>query len=160
MAILTDSGRAAVAASIKAQPIHLAWGSGSADWDVTQPPENVSTSALLAEVGRRKVTQAMFCTPSPTGEIVVQEGRFTISSDPTKYLYLRFAFEFADAQDATIRELGVFIGTVAKNTVPSTQDYLEPDDIQSPGQLLVLEYIQKLQRSVQIRQQFEFVIQF
>nr|DAM52248.1 MAG TPA: baseplate protein [Caudoviricetes sp.] len=33
MAILTDSGRAAVANSIKAQPIHLAWGSGSVDWD-------------------------------------------------------------------------------------------------------------------------------
>lgn len=160
MAILTDSGRAAVAQSIKDRPIHLAWGSGSVDWDITQPPESISTSELLAEVGRRKVTQAMFCSPDPLGEIVVSEGRFTISQTPTKYLYLRFAFDFLDAQDATIRELGVFVGTVAKSTTPAGQDYLLPEDIESPGQLLVLEYIQKLQRSPQIRQQFEFVIQF
>ena len=33
MAILTQSGRAAMAASIKAQPIHLAWGNGREDWE-------------------------------------------------------------------------------------------------------------------------------
>lgn len=160
MAILTDSGRAAVAQSIKDRPIHLAWGSGSADWDVSQPAESIATSALLAEVGRRKVTQSLFCAPDPMGEIVVTEGRFTVSQTPTKYLYLRFAFDFLDAQDATIRELGVFIGSQAKSTTPAGQDYLLPEDVEDPGQLLVLEYIQKLQRSPQIRQQFEFVVQF
>lgn len=160
MAILTDSGRAAVAQSIKERPIHLGWGSGSADWDITQPPESIGTTALLAEVGRRKVTQSLFCVPDPVGEIVVAEGRFTVSQVPTKYLYLRFAFDFLDAPTATIRELGVFIGTQAKATTPAGQDYLLPEDIQDPGQLLVLEYIQKLQRSPQIRQQFEFVVQF
>ncbi|MNH20516.1 hypothetical protein D3C87_1871710 [compost metagenome] len=83
-----------------------------------------------------------------------------MSQVPTKYLYLRFAFDFLDAPDATIRELGVFIGTEAKSTTPPGQDYLLPEDIEKPGQLLVLEYIQKLQRSPQIRQQFEFVVQF
>ena len=33
MSILTQSGRAAIAASIKAQPIHLAWGNGNPDWE-------------------------------------------------------------------------------------------------------------------------------
>lgn len=160
MAILTDSGRAAVAKSIKESPIHLAWGSGSVDWDTSQPPESIGTTALLAEVGRRKVTQSLYCQPDPTGEIVVSEGRFTISNTPTKYLYLRFAFDFLDAYEATIRELGVFIGTQAESTVPAGQDYLELSDVADPGQLLVLEYIQKLQRSPQIRQQFEFVVQF
>lgn len=160
MAILTDSGRAAVANSIKQQPIHLAWGSGSPDWDVTPPTESVGTTALVAEVGRRKVTQSLFCNPDPLGEIVVSEGRFTVSNTPTKYLYLRFAFDFLDAPDATIRELAVFIGSAAKSTVPPGQDYLLPEDIEEQGQLLVLEYIQKLVRSPQIRQQFEFVVQF
>ncbi|WP_288075262.1 hypothetical protein [Pseudomonas sp.] len=160
MAILTDSGRAAVATAIKAQAIHLAWGSGSVDWDVTPATEDVGTSSLLAEVGRRKATQVLYCTPDPLGEIVVTEGRFSISETPTKYLYVRFAFDFTDAQDATIRELAVFVGTVAKATTPVGQDYLLPEDVEDPGQMLVLEYIQKLQRSPQIRQQFEFVIQF
>lgn len=160
MAILTDSGRSAVAQSIKERPIHLAWGTGSADWDLAPPTESVSTTKLLAEVGRRKVTQSLFCSPDPVGEIVVSEGRFTVSQVPTKYLYLRFAFDFLDSPDATIRELAVFIGTKAKSTTPIGQDYLLPGDVEDPGQLLVLEYIQKLQRSPQIRQQFEFVIQF
>jgi hypothetical protein len=160
MAILTDSGRAAVATAIKGQSIYLAWGSGDAAWDTTQPGESVDTSALLAEVGRRKVTQSMFCKPDPAGEIIVTEGRFTVSQTPTKYLYLRFAFDFTDAAGAVIRELAVFTGTVPNPDVPGSQDYITPDEIQDPGQLLVLEYIQKLQRSAQIRQQFEFVVQF
>lgn len=160
MAILTDSGRAAASTSILAQPIHLAWGNGDVAWDATQAPESQSTSALLAEVGRRKVTQALYCKPDPAGELIVTEGHFTVSNAPTKYLYLRFAFDFADASDQTIRELAVFIGTVAKSTVSAGQDYLLPADVESQGQLLVLEYIQKLVRSQQVRQQFEFVVQF
>lgn len=160
MAILTDSGRAAVATSILAQPIHLAWGNGDVAWDVSQAPESPSTSGLLAEVGRRKITQALYCKPDPAGELVVTEGRFTVSQTPTKYLYLRFAFDFADASDQTIRELAIFIGTVVKPTVPVNQDYLLPTDLESSGQMLVLEYIQKLVRSPQVRQQFEFVVQF
>ncbi|MBP2227544.1 hypothetical protein J2847_000824 [Azospirillum agricola] len=35
MTILTRSGRAALAAAIKAQPLHLALGEGNADWDTT-----------------------------------------------------------------------------------------------------------------------------
>jgi len=143
MAILTNSGRAAVAVSIKAQPIHLAWGSGLPDWDAGGDSELPSTSDLTAEVGRRRVTQSLFCTPDPAGEIVVSE-----------------AYDFHDAPDATIRELGVFIGTVAKSTTPVGQDYLLPEDIETPGTLLVYERIQKLVRSPQIRQQFEFVVQF
>lgn len=160
MALLTDSGRSAVAQAIKQQPIHLAWGTGSVDWDTVTPETPASAQGLLAEIGRRKASQVMFCTPDPLGEIVVEQGRFTLVTEPTKYLYLRFAFEFLDAEDATIRELGVFVGTEAKETVPAEQDYLEPDDIEDPGTLLVLEYIEKLVRSPQVRQQFEFVVQF
>lgn len=160
MAILTDSGRAAVATAIKAQAIHLAWGNGSVDWDSVPAPESVSTTKLVAEIGRRKVTQAMFCAPSPAGEIIVAEGRFSISQEPTKYLYLRFAYDFEDGDAEVIRELGVFVGTVVKGTVPANQDYLKPGDVADPGQLLSLQYIQKLQRGPEIRQQFELVIQF
>ncbi|MGY3806826.1 hypothetical protein ACWNG8_06815 [Aeromonas veronii] len=160
MGALANSGRAAVAVSIKAQPIHLAWRRGDVAWDATPSPETPTTSDLVAEVGRRRVTQSLFCTPDPTGEIVVSEGRFTATIEPTNYLYLRFAFDFTDAQDETIRELGVFVGTEAKPTTPVGQDYLLPGDIEVSGTLLVYERIQKLVRGSQVRQQFEFVMQF
>lgn len=160
MAILTDSGRAAVAAAVKSQAMHMAWGSGDPLWDTSPVPESMSSTALVAEVGRRKATQAMFCLPDPAGEIVVPNGRFTVSEKATKYLYMRYAFDFSDSPDAIIREVAVFLGTVAKSSVPSTQDYLLPGDIQDPGQMLALEHIAKIERSSSVRQQFEFVIQF
>lgn len=160
MAILTDSGRAAVAASVKSQALHMAWGSGNEAWDTAPVPESMSDAALVAEVGRRKVTQAMFCIPDAAGEIVVPNGRFTVSEAPTKYLYMRYAFDFTDSPTAVIREVGVFVGTVAKSTVPAGQDYLLPADIESPGQLLALEHVARIDRSSSVRQQFEFVIQF
>ena len=39
MAILTQSGRAAIAASIKQQAIHLAWGTGDPTWESTHEAE-------------------------------------------------------------------------------------------------------------------------
>ncbi|MGL4459102.1 MAG: hypothetical protein ACRCUB_12070, partial [Plesiomonas shigelloides] len=89
MAILTDSGRAAVATAILAQPIHLGWGEGNVSWDSVPVPETPGTTVLVSEVGRRKVTQALYCKPDPAGELIVTEGRFSVSQTPTKYLYLR-----------------------------------------------------------------------
>ncbi|EAM1616332.1 hypothetical protein EU642_22100 [Salmonella enterica] len=161
MAILVESGRAAVATAISNQPIHLAWGSGEPAWDavVNGQPEDVGSTKLVNELGRRTVTQKQYCTPKADGEIIVSQGRFTRSVVPTKYLYLRFAFDFNDAAQADIRELGIFVGstTVAK---PATTDYYLPSEVTDQGQLLVSENIDKLTRSQQIRQQFEFVIQF
>lgn len=159
MTVLVNSGRASVAKAIKDQNIHLAWGSGNPAWDVTPEPVDVDDTALVAEVGRRKVTVASYCTPNPAGELIVESGRFTVSPTPTKYLYLKFNYDYEDAPTATIRETAIFIGTTVKNTVPLGQEYLEPEDILSPGIMLSLEHTY-LERSISIRQQFEFVIQF
>lgn len=163
MAILVESGRAAVATAIMNQPIHLAWGEGDPSWDVTKPTEATSTTGLLKELGRLKAIDAYSVVPNNTGggQIIVSGGKF----DPapigvaTKYLYLRFQFDFMDAQYASIRELGIFVGTQVTAANP---DVYLPDGAgnYSGGQLLVLEYLDKLVRSSQIRQQFEFVIQF
>lgn len=39
MSILTQSGRAAIAASIKEQSLHLAWGTGDAGWESSHKVE-------------------------------------------------------------------------------------------------------------------------
>lgn len=161
MAILTNSGRAAAAAAVKAQPIHMAWGTGLPAWDDAFVPEDVTATALVDEIGRRRVTQVQFCLPDAQGELVVPTGRFSVSATPTKYLYMRFSFDFTDAPANTIREVAVFLNTTAKASVPAGKDYLVPADIESPGILLALEHLTtKLVRSSAVRQQFEFVIQF
>lgn len=159
MAILTTSGRAALAAAITAQSLHLAWGAGDPAWDEAPVPEDIGTTALLNELGRRRVTQTLYCLPSADGELIVPSGRFTVSDVPTKYLYMRFRFDYEDAAGASIRELAIFSGTQLVAEVPPGKDYVVPADIAEPGFMLAVEHIPKHDRSGSVREQFEFVIQ-
>lgn len=160
MAILTNSGRVAIAESIMARPIHLAWGSGDIAWDTTPVPETIDETALVDEVGRRLVSQIKYCTPDENGEIVVPTGRFIESLAPTRHLYMRFNFDFFDAPTATIREVAVFVGTQTNPALPPGQMYFEPADVVDPGTLLVIERTEKFDRSASVRQSFEFVVTF
>ncbi|MGL5028766.1 MAG: hypothetical protein ACRC6C_01365 [Wolbachia pipientis] len=228
MSVLTQSGRAAIAASIKEQPIHLAWGSGDSTWEssykveifftsdgeikldhypvkdvkvfteqityqpsvdytvdsstgviqrtenssitvgstvtieYTQdtPPELITSTTLIKEVGRRVVDEVLFCSGDENGELVTPSGRFKPSNVPTNNLYLKFTFDFTDAANQVIRELGVMVGTKVKETVPSGQRYFEPKDVENPGILLVLEHTVPLIRTAATRETFTFVVTF
>ena len=159
MSVLTDSGRAVIAESIAERPIHLAWGIGDGQWD-TPPAEDVAATGLINEVGRRKVFQVSHVAPADDGDIVVPTGRFTPSDVPTGHLYLAFRFDFEDAANEVIRELGVFVGTQPKDTAPPGKLYLLPDELADGGTLLLLEHIAPLYRNAASRQTFEFVISF
>ncbi|CAN2105604.1 Uncharacterized protein WWILAPA82_04900 [Wolbachia pipientis] len=227
MSILTQSGRAAIAASIKEQPLHLAWGSGdgssgsshkvektfvkgeikldhqpikdvkvftgqttyqpSIDYTVdsstgviirtenssipasdkvtveyteSTPPEPINSIKLLNELGRRTADEVLFCTGDENGELITPSGRFRPSNVPTNNLYLKFTFDFTDAANQVIRELGVMVGTKVKEKAPPGQRYFEPQDIENPGILLVLEHTVPLIRTAATRETFSFVVTF
>lgn len=158
MAVLTDSGRTALAIALISQPIHLAWGSGDPAWDTTSVPEPTSATALVAELGRRAFTTQQFVAPSSTGEIIVPTGQFTASAQPTNDIYLRFAFDYADASASIIREVGIFLGTVLQSGLPAGQTYFQPGDLISIGNLYTLQRFAAITRSPATRQSFEFVL--
>ena len=158
MMIMTDSGRAAQAAAIAAQPLHFAWGEGDPAWDSLSAPPTPALTALVAEVGRRLVVNPAFVVPDPAGEIVVPTGRFSQVADPSPHLFLRVAFDFSDDPSATLREIGIFVGGRPKPELPPGQRYFAPADIVQPGILLALERIPKFDRSPAVRQNFETVI--
>lgn len=227
MAILTKSGRAAIAASIKQQPIHLAWGTGDPTWEsahtvtktfasnqigldhkpvkdvsITQadttfiagtdysvdsvmgvitrlpngnlennatvaisytyatPPEPITANALLNEVGRRSADEVLFCVGDENGDLITPTGRFKASSTPTNNLFLRFTFDFDNASNQIIRELGVMVGTLTKPDLPAGQRYFGPTDIDESGILLVLERTVPLIRTAATRETFSFVVTF
>ncbi|WP_353270938.1 hypothetical protein [Wolbachia endosymbiont (group A) of Hedychridium roseum] len=224
MSILTQSGRAAIAASIKEQSLHLAWGSGDAssgsshkvektfvkgeikldhqpvkdvkvvtgqtmhqpsvDYTVagvikrtenssipvsdkvtieyiqSTPPEPINSIKLLNELGRRTADEVLFCTGDENGELITPSGRFRPSNVPTNNLYLKFTFDFTDAANQVIRELGVMVGTKVKKELPRGQRYFEPKDVENPGILLVLEHTVPLIRTAATRETFSFVVTF
>uniref|UniRef100_A0A3B0IX88 Uncharacterized protein n=1 Tax=Wolbachia endosymbiont of Aleurodicus floccissimus TaxID=2152762 RepID=A0A3B0IX88_9RICK len=228
MSILTQSGRAAIAASIKEQSLHLAWGSGDPSWESSYkvektftadgkitldhhiikdvkvltgqtvyqlgtdyivdsstgvikrtenssiransavtveysestPPELITSEKLLNELGRRTADEVLFCTGDENGELITPSGRFRPSNVPTNNLFLKFTFDFTDAANQVIRELGVMVGTKVKEKVPTGQRYFEPKDIEDHGILLVLEHTVPLIRTAATRETFSFVVTF
>lgn len=159
-AVLTTSGRIAIATAIKARTAHLAWGTGDAGWGSTPPAPPANATALVAEIARRKATLVDYCAPDAEGDINVPEGRFSVSATPTNNLYFKFFFDFEEAVGSTIREQAIFLDTVAAAGVPGGQFYLLPADVATAGTLLVAQRTAPIVREITTRQLFEFVVTF
>lgn len=174
MAILTKSGRAAIAAAIAARPIHLAWGVGNPEWDETtgtedtsDEPESTEATGLIVEIGRRALTAWAFVVPDEEGTIsvanvdnpsIIDKFSPSLNNAPTNHLFLEFKFDFGDAATSTIRELGIFMDTVVDSDLPPGQKYFTPDQIISPGILLAIEHVPFFNRQPSVRQTFQHVI--
>ena len=94
------------------------------------------------------------------GEIITPTGRFTASAEPTNMLHINVAFDFTDGEGYTIREFGIFTGTVLNDGLPIGQEYLLPTDISDVGQLLALERVAPIFRQAMTREIENFVITF
>lgn len=158
-ATLQDAGRIALAIALKAMPMHLAWGNGLPDWDTTPEAEPTDATALVAEVGRRKVTSVEYVTPDAAGAIVMPGGeRFTVSAQPTAWLYVRTVFDFEDATGQTIREVGLFVGGTTDGALPPGQHYFTPAQVLTPGRLYLLDRGERIERNGTTYQAFDYVL--
>jgi hypothetical protein len=169
MAILTTSGRTAIAQAIAAQPIHFAWGSGDVAWDASHVAEDLAATGLAHEIGRRVATQVLYVNPDDAGDIIVPvfndasgnsiSKRFSLSGVPTPNLYMQFNFDFSDAPVSIVREVAIFISTETDPSLPIGQKYFTPAQLVSPGTMLALENLmENIVRSPNSRQSFEFVL--
>ena len=161
MAILTKSGRVAIASAISKLPLHFAWGTGDGVW-IDPPAEDVDASSLMAEVGRRAATQWLFVVPDVDGDIVVSTGSFSASpgNAPTSHLFIEANFAFTDASGAAIREVAVFSDTDVIAGLPSGQKYFTPAEVEDPGIMIYVENITPIFRSPAIQENFRTVITF
>lgn len=173
LATLTNTGRAGMAEAIAAMPLHYAWGSGNPAWDADPTGQHLKESlvgktALENELGRRAVTSVGYVVPDPEGEITVPvgrqpdgtvvEARYRSVLEPSPFLYLRVNFDFADASDQIIREVGIFLNTKIKEGLPPGQRYFTPADLESPGRLWAVQRMDPpIGRSPAVRQTFDFV---
>lgn len=172
IATITLSGRAFMAAAIKAQSLHVAWGSGDPAWDGmadSDLPGLVGYTALVNELGRRLPAVVGYVTPDDTGSIIipigqdgqgnVQYARYTQVDGPSAWLYVRCNFDNADASNADIREMAIFGGTLVKPDLPPGQQYFTPGQIDDPGFMVVMEIVRpSFNRSPSVRESYEFVL--
>ncbi len=172
LATLTKSGRAAIAEAIAARPLHLAWGYGLEEWDAItdeELPSLVERTELFNEVGRRVSSWTGFAEPDEAGGIVVPTGtlpdgsvevaRYRQCEEATPYLFFRVNYDFADASNAVIRELGIFMNTETKPELPAGQMYFKPEELQGRGKLLAAQILRpSILRSPSVRQTIEFVL--
>ena len=161
MAVLQNTGRIALARAVAAQPIHLAWGRGLPAWDDLPEPEPTNITGLVDEIGRRTATQVGYVVPDAAGDIELPSGdRYTASAEPTKWLFVRFTFNYADAEGETVRELGIFLGTQPAAGLPAGQRYFTPGQLASAGEIYALERLPAFPRNGAVRQVFEYVLPF
>ena len=161
MAVLQQIGRIALAKAVAAQTIHIAWGRGLPAWDGTPDPEPTTATGLVDEIGRRLVTEVVFVTPDPMGDIELPSGaRYSISAQPTTYLMVRATFGFTDGQGDTVREMGVFFGTQVDAAVPVGQRWVTADQVTNAGELYTLERRTAVHRSGSTRQVEEIILPF
>jgi hypothetical protein len=161
MAILTQTGRAAIAESIRQREMYLAWGTGDESWGNVPPDDGLlALTGLVNEVGRRICEDVIFCVPNDQGSIITPTGRFSPSADITNSLNFTVEFDYEDAGELYIRELGIFTGTVVADDVPIGQKYIVLDKIIDIGTLLLVERCAPIYRQVMTREKFCFVVTF
>lgn len=129
-------------------------------YQVTIRQFNAELTTLLEEVGRRESSNVQFCEPDVNGTIEASGQKWSTTLTPTKYLYLEFKFDSADAVGNIIHQFGIFVGTTKALGVPLGQMYLEPADIDDPGELYQIENVEPFTRNAGKRENYEVVLTF
>lgn len=160
--VFVDSGRQFMAQQLMAaSAVHLAWGGGDPSWSNGPPDVDTAAAALTAEVGRRKATVTEYVEPDAGGEIDLGDlGTFTVVAGPTRYVYMRFTFDLADGVGEDIKEVGIFLNTVANGGVPGGQMYLVPAEVSSAGTLFSLSHLSPAEQFTAngvVRHQWEYL---
>jgi len=162
LATLVTTGRAGLAASVKARNIFLGIGAGQTAWDANGvDPENIASTGLYSAIGYRKAAQVEFVTSAAAGAISLPSGRYDVSSADTNLLYCKFTLDFADASTSTIRETGIFLDVITGSGLPAGQMFFDAaTEVTSPGTLYLLEHLSSIIRTPATRETFEFVLTF
>ena len=158
-AVFTVGGHVVVASLLKEQSFFLAVGRGSEDWDSVMVPPSPADTDLVDKVGVTRLRQIEFATPDDAGEISMLDGsKFAISAEPTRYLYLTFKLDLADASPNTLRECGVYAGTELAEGIPSGQFYIPAEDVVSYGVPINIDRFNSIVRDGASEQAFSSIL--
>lgn len=161
--ILQFQGRIAAAIAFKAKQMHIAWGTGDGTW-TSAPTVNPMAAELVNEIGRRKITSVDYVIPDAEGDIYIPgAGYFSTTTTPTNRLYVLTRFDFSDASDQIIREIGLYVDTVTDSGLPLGQKYFTPDQVTDIGYVLQMHNLSGtdiIHRDPAVREKIELLVVF
>jgi hypothetical protein len=159
--ILVEKGHIKLAKEMFDEDFRLGWGTlpTADEWGNNPPAEDLDATELVAEVGRIKTQTKNYVLPDDNGLIEIDGIKWAVSTEPTKYVYMKFVFEQDMNSADTIYQLGIFSDTVPE-AGKETEDYLLPTEIDNVGELLLLENQPAVYRNSATREIFEYVITF
>jgi len=170
MAVFTQDGRVALAKALYEMTHFLAVGEGLPEWDdlprPTTPEEQATQdaawsvlSSLESPVGVTRTRDKYFVVPDPDGDIVMADGaKFSQSTEPTGFVFLRFQLDLDDASSNTLRETGMFVGTKLAESVPGGQMFIPVADVVDLGKMIEVDRFSPIVRDGSIGQTFTFIM--
>ncbi|OKP66774.1 hypothetical protein BTE77_31360 [Ensifer adhaerens] len=159
MAVFTLGGRLLVASLLKSQTFFLAVGEGNPSWDTIPVEPAAADTGLVALKGFTRMREIAFVMPNEAGTISMADGaRFAVSAEPTRYLYLQFKLDLADANGTTLRESGICHGTQLREGFPPGQMYIPEADTLAHGQMIHADRYNSIIRDGTLEQSFSFVL--
>lgn len=170
MAVFTQDGRVALAKALYDMTLFLAVGEGLSEWDdqprPTTPEEQAAQDAawsvlsnLESPVGVTRTRDKYFVVPDADGDIVMADGaKFSQSTEPTGFVFLRFQLDLDDASSNTLRETGIFVGTKLDEGVPGGQMFIPVADVVDLGKMIEVDRFSPIIRDGSIGQTFTFIM--
>ncbi|ASV87311.1 hypothetical protein CES85_1647 [Ochrobactrum quorumnocens] len=170
MAVFTQDGRVALAKALYDMTLFLAVGEGLPEWDdqprPTTPEEQAAQDAVWSvlsnlenPVGVTRTRDKYFVVPDPDGDIVMADGaKFSQSTEPTGFVFLRFQLDLDDASNNTLRETGMFVGTKLAEGVPGGKMFIPVADVVDLGKMIEVDRFSPIIRDGSIGQTFTFIM--
>lgn len=157
---LPDAGRVTLAAAMQALDWTLAVGRGDPEWG--EAPEIIvgTETALEDPYAMVRPSQCVFVAPDVNGAIeLADSSKWSVSAEPTRYVYCAFVLGFADGPGETVRELAIYIGATFVEGTPPGATYLPWASVATPGDLLCLKRVAPIERAG-VRHTFGEVLTF
>jgi hypothetical protein len=170
MAVFTQDGRVALAKALYDMTLFLAVGEGLPAWDdqprPSTPEEQAAQDAawsvlskLESPVGVTRTRDKYFVVPNPDGDIVMADGaKYSQSTDPTGFVFLRFQLDLDDANNNTLRETGIYVGTKLAEGVPGGTMFIPVADVVDIGRMIEVDRFSPIVRDGSIGQTFTFIM--
>jgi len=128
------------------------------DYTSERPDVTAEDTTLLDPVGYRKMKATYYLTPDEAGEISLPSGLYSISVDPTKYLYVETELDFADGAGEEIREFGLFANTTYVGSPPGGQMWYEAAEVDDPGNLVMKAHLGVFTLSGIVKEKFPHLL--